>query len=634
MAQIQLIAIRDCSRGLSDFYPARLDDNQVSVAWDVEFWDAMVAGRRNGTVTVFTNVAGGHILSLFVFTPTTSRADDRLAAAVEGLTVSSVSLFDATYTQTGLIPTPDDHLQFGPGVDWASLHGKLFVAARSDVDRLHVYDPATSTLRRAGLAGPVAAPVVATTGAGTFSGTRQYRVRYTVQASGITIGRSEPSPATTFVPPGTGLAARITMPAVPAGIPASHWEVEEIDPANNWYRIATVSAGTTTYDDTLALSQVATTGTLSADIGAYTPPPSVKWLTVDADRLIMGGSWTSDALSARVWWTPLGGDPGVGNDERLEMAVSPFLDFDTLDGGGLTGIKAWEGKVIVFKAQQVHQMVRSTSRLKAYIADTISRRHGALPLSLVEGTDIDGLSALYFLDPMVGPMQLGFKGLRVLAPHMQHAWRTTVNPAATQMCAVEYHPDKRQVWWYVATGSSLFPNVRWMYSVESDGLVFHSVAGAQVRGAVTFKGKPHFSLEARGGPGIIRGDETGRAIEWDNSGYRAYIRSRAFVMGGMIRRFMIGSAVLEATAQASGTVGVRVIRDYGVEQREVSVATDPVGTERFALQPIDNLYIAEALAVEFELGDLAVQAAAAFPAWQIQGATFAWDLGSPSTGRG
>ncbi|HEX6274235.1 MAG TPA: hypothetical protein VFZ53_14440, partial [Polyangiaceae bacterium] len=383
------------------------------------------------------------------------------------------------------------------------------------------------------------------------------------------------------------------------------------------------------YDDTLALSAVATTGVQSEDVGDYTLPPSAQWLTVDDDRLIMGGNWENQQQSARVSWTPLQSQVGVGNDERIAVDQGSFIDFDTLDGGGLTGIKAWEGKVIVFKRQQVHQMIRSASLTRAYLPDTLSRRHGAIPFSIVEGTDVDGLSCLYFLDPDVGPMQLGVQGLRVLCPQMQRTWKARINLNASQVCSATYHPDKRQVWWHVALDGQQTPWLRWMYSVESDGLVFHTMPNP-VRAAARFNLKPHLLIDApaSGGPIILQADDYTSQTDYGTN-YRAYIRTKAYQFGVMVRRFQIDSAILEVEPMPPTDLTVTCVRDFGVEVRPI--ATVMAGALPYAILPIDNAYLAEALAMQFEIGDTVARAVGP---WQVHGFTATYTLGSPSTGRG
>lgn len=628
--QTGTIDIVDCSRGLSDWYPPRLDPDQLADAWNVDFWDAAVCGRRNGSKSVVTGVAGQVPESIFVHTPTTLRTDDRLWVAGS----AGFRFYDQAYAQTIPTVTPADVFTVANGIDWASLHGKLFIAAKSSVNRLHVYDG--TTIRRTGMAAPPP-PTVATTGSGAFIGTRKYRLRLTTRnAGGTPIRRSEPSTEVTFVPPGNGLAARITFPAG-VGEGETHWEVEEIAPSGDWYVLGAFPIGTVSTDDTIIdPTQVPVGRFVSEDIGDYQLQYSARWLTVDEDRLVMGGSHDDDRLSARVAWTPLGGQVGTGNDERIPADVEGFLDFDLLDGGGLTGIKAWEGKVIVFKRGQVHQMVRSSSRLRAYLPDTLSRRHGAVPFSIVEGTDVEGLSCLYFLDPDVGPMQLGFRGLRVLVPQMQRTWKTLLNSNATKICSVTYHAERRQVWWHVATAGSATPNRRWMYSVESDGLVFHTVA-APVMSATAFLGKPHLLVTPGSSPTlalILRGDDP-TMLSDDGTLFRAYIRTRAYQMGGLLRRWQIDAGVLEAKAvpatSPDTSIAITLVRDFGIETRTVVVPLAPVTTELILNRPIDNLYLTEGISMQIEIGDAAPIEAVN---WQVHGLTFVYSMGSPTTGRG
>jgi hypothetical protein len=642
-SQTGILRILDCSKGLSDWYPPRLEDNQLAQAWDVEFWDGSVCGRRNGSLLKVGGPADIISHSLFVHTPTTLRADDRLAHAyryIDG--VYYVSLYDQAWGGT-FVTNPYVVMNFAQGVDWASLHGKLFIATKSNVNRLLVYTPSLAAIRPTGLRPLQIVPTATNVpGTQTYFDARQFRVRLTRQIAGVTLLRSEPTVAVPFVPPpGNSVAAQIGIDASGSDAWATHWELEEIS-GGAWYRINTIPLATVAINTAISLTQVASLGILSEDIGDYTLQYSARFLTVDEDRLLLGGSFDEESKSARVSWTPIGasgsegGQVGVGNDERLPTDVNGFLDFDTLDGGGLTGLKAWEGKVIVFKRSQVHSMVRSSSRLRAYLPDTLSRRHGAIPYSIVEGTDVDGLSCLYFLDPEVGPMQLGFKGLRVLAPEMQRTWRANINLDATVIANVTYHAEKRQVWWQIATGTNPAPNVRWMYSVESDGLVFHTLP-APTKSATLWLQKPTlcYDTTATFVTLIAQGDQTTMVVDLnDDYRYRAFVRTKAYQLGQLLRRFQIDSAILEVNARIGAVVHIKCVRDFGQEERSVAVLTTPPALVDLIAIPVDNSYMTEALTMQFELGDITPLNALDIGGWQVHGLTLAWSLGSPSTGRG
>ncbi|HEX6272889.1 MAG TPA: hypothetical protein VFZ53_07615, partial [Polyangiaceae bacterium] len=218
-----LIQIPDCSRGLSDWYPTRLADDQLAEAVNVEFWNAAVCGRRPGVTGKF-NVAGAATLApngMTVHTPTVNRSEDELIiASSTGVTTR----FTAAYTAIAMPKVPDDGFQFMLGVDWASLHAKLFIAAKSNVARLHVWDG--TNVRRAGLAPQTQPPGVVDNCAtgGTMSGTRTYRTRVVVRVGSVVVRRSEPSPQTVFTPAGTCSAVRIFPGAYP-GEGETHWEV-------------------------------------------------------------------------------------------------------------------------------------------------------------------------------------------------------------------------------------------------------------------------------------------------------------------------------------------------------------------------------------------------------------------------
>jgi hypothetical protein len=636
-----VLRILDGSRGLSDWYPPRLDENQLSAAWDVEFWDGTLCGRRHGCVARVGAAAGAVGYSLSVWTPSTVRADDRLAVAyLQPGSGTAVLLYDAAWAVT-VLNTLVSPFDFAPGVDWASLHGKLFIAAKSGLNRLHVYAPSYGYIRPTGLRPPGTPTVNNLPGTQTYFDARQFRIRLTRQVSGVTLLRSEPSAAVPFTPvTGNSVGAQVI---IPAGWDqwATHWELEEIS-GGEWYRTDTKELAVTTEAHTsITLAQVASVGVLSEDIGDYSLQYSARFLTVDEDRLILGGSFDEEGKSGRVSWTALGlgsgnGQLGVGNDERLPSDVNGFLDFDTLDGGGLTGVKAWEGKVIVFKRSQVHQMVRSSSLVRAYLPDTLSRRHGAIPFSIVEGTDAEGLSCLYFLDPEVGPMQLGFKGLRVLAPTLQRTWRGDINLATATAASVTYHAEKRQVWWHVATGTEPFQNIRWMYSVESDGLVFHTTP-APIKSATAWQRKPTLLYDTTAAfPVLIgQGDQAGIVVDYSGSfPYRAYVLTKAYQLGSLLRRFAVGAAVLEAAATTGATVYIGTRRDFGAETRHVPVPLTPTTAVDLLVVPVDNSYMSEAITMQFEIGDLVPLVSGDVGAWQIHGLTLDWALGSPTTGRG
>src|SRR5262249_17497103 len=151
------------------------------------------------------------------------------------------------------------------------------------------------SLRRCGLPAPGNAPAAANAGSGSLTGTRYYRVRWTVQSGGTTVRRSEPSAVLTFAPSGTGASITVTRPTDDSES-ATHWELEASTDNANFYRVATTLIATTTYSDSAAYVPGYSASPLSDNIGDYAVLLSARFLLVDEDRLVMGGSWTTDAL--------------------------------------------------------------------------------------------------------------------------------------------------------------------------------------------------------------------------------------------------------------------------------------------------------------------------------------------------
>ena len=66
----------------------------------------------------------------------------------------------------------------------------------------------------------------------------------------------------------------------------------------------------------------------------------------------------------------------------------------------------------------------------AYDTNTQTRARGALPGSVVEAVDQTGQSALYFLDPAVGPCRLGVQGIEWCGYDVQKLWKRVEVDAA------------------------------------------------------------------------------------------------------------------------------------------------------------------------------------------------------------
>jgi hypothetical protein len=439
--------------------PIAIPDDQCLVAMNVEFTRSTLGERRLGARAIDLTGSGlvGHdrVTFLYRHLPSSAWTDSELWAL--GVTGTSSATLARKVNAWSSVAVADAPVLTGEGpYAWAAqtLHGKLFLAYPSAVDRLHVWDG--STLRRAGLIAPTAAPAVTTTGSGSFATTRYYRTRLKHSTRAL---RSEPSAATTFAPPGSGSGASIASPA--AAESADQWEAEASLNASAWYRIGTAAIGTPIVDSTPASPGYTGLFPLVAEPGDYTPPYSARFVVADDDRLLLGGAFNNAALDSRVSWTPVYGDPtGIGNDERIPVSTVNFVDLDTTDGGRLTALsRSSNGAIWAFKASAVYKLVRTGVRSRAYEAIAISKERGAVPGSVVEAADQVGRPAVYFLDPRIGPCRIGANGLQTCGTDILPTWRERVSLDASEVTArVVYYPDKQQIHWWVPIDGASRPN--------------------------------------------------------------------------------------------------------------------------------------------------------------------------------
>lgn len=609
--------------GVNNYDPSiAISDDQCTVAQNVELSRSMLGERRQGTDAIdlpASITAHDRVPFLCRHLPT---ADVTAAELwVLGVTGTASSTLARKTTSWSDVTVSDAATLTGfSQYQWnaVSFHGKLFVAYDSALDRLHVWDG--TSLRRVGLAEP-AAPTGANTGAGTFSGTRYYRVRYTVQAAGVTTRRSEPSDALTFAPSGTGTGVIVTKPAaISEG--ETHWELEASTDNVNFYVLATTLVATTTVTDSTAITTGYSAFTLSEDTGDYALIGSGKYLAADDDRLLIAGSWEAAALESRVSWTPVNGADGVGNDERLETDVDPFVDLDGYEGGPITGMASTSaGTVWVFKFNHIYKLVRSGLRTRSYDIVTITKSRGAIHGSVVAGLDQLGRPCVYFLDPAVGPCRAGSGGIMRCGADVNTSWNLKNLEATKVVCSSLYYGANKQVIWNFATGSSNVPDL---------SIVLHTNETRETddgirRGWVTWTGNrtkaltmslyssniddntarnrtlvPFIGVE---GLGLVHRCDTGNA---DNAvTYSARIVTKPHTLKTLLHKFGVMMGALLAKAVTGAKVDVKVIRDFALETTITisDVTFDAAGSETDVIKVLDNLKGAEMRVAQFEFVD-------------------------------
>ena len=640
--------IRSLRGGMNNTDPAiGLAEDQCVLAQNVEFVESLLGERRKGTSAVTLPAflsAHDKITFLHRHLPT----DEDGAAELWALGVtgtSSASLGYKTGSWQAEVTIPDTPTLSGDKpFRWQgqTLHGKLFLAYKSAVDRLHVWNG--TSVRRVGLAAPGAAPTSADAGSGSLTGTRYGRVRFVEIDGSTVVRRGEPSAVKTHSPSGSGASITWTKPAdISEG--ETHWEIELSVDNVNFYRMARIVVGTSTHSDTVDYASGYATQTdavLSEDIGDYALIPSPRYLTADEDRLIWAGSWEDSDLGSRVGWTPVFGADGAGNDERFETDTDPYKDLDTYEGGIITGLSSPVlGAVWVFKTRGIYKLVRTGRRTNAYNVIKYSDALGAVHGSVVTGFTADGQPCVYFIDPVQGPCRAGLGGILRCGDDVRATWETLNLNATDVVCSSLYYPAKRQVHWNLAVSSGDTPTTRLVLHVDRsvtlpDGvrrgyaLWTGNVAKAlcmclfadniEANTTRSLRLVPFIGLE---GLGYVHLCDTGYQ---DNSvAYTATITTKPYALGNLQHEFEVTSGTLLATEDDSAQVTVKVLRDFALETTATvsDIALAGAGSETQVIKYLDNLIGAEMKVAQFQMTDVAAPAAN----WAVNQLSLTGELG-------
>ncbi len=643
MADFTLDSLRG---GFDDFTPvSSLPKDACRLAENVEFFNSTLGERRAGCQLLNgglpAGITGNALLNgaswLFRHTPTKNESEDELWV-MTGDTDNTPRLYRRTasgWTTITFGPVAGDTPIIADGegfqVYGQSLHGKLFIAFRSSVDRLHVYPGTGTVLRRAGLAAHAAGPTCANTAAGgAYPATpRYYRTRSVVRSGSTVLYRSEPSPnSTVFTPSGANSGVDVTRPTA-IGEGETDWEIEVSLDASTFYRLSTVAIGTTVYTDTAGTSTYSN-NTLSDPVGTYGLIPSVKYLLAVDDRLVTGGSWQTAADGSAVRWTPVGTDPLPGPDERLNTTTSPRDDADGLEGGDITGLSRSISTIIVHKFSQFYSLVKTGELVGAYELNNITKVRGAFPRSNVEANDEVGRPCLYWLDPKVGPMRYGANGLEFCGFNIRTLW-SRINKNAVVPCHGIYYEDKFQIHYWLSLDSDAYPTTKIVLQtneVSSDGnngarrgwatvpsgtrigfascsVMFPKDIAATDLKAVPHIGKFVWFVNAVAIKDVVQRCDVGTTDAHTSgdtsSGYTAKVKSRPFTLANIPNQFGVGSAAL--LGLAGSKVKASLIRNYGVETVVKNVDMTASGSETHVAKPIDNLSMSELRALEVQFED-------------------------------
>jgi hypothetical protein len=359
--------------------------------------------------------------------------------------------------------------------NFVSFNSKLYVSYKSAHNRLHLWDG--TSLRRVGLDLPAQIVTIVVAG-GAVTDTRKYRIAWTKQVAGVTVQRSNLSVASAS----QALAAQqatITRTAAP-GEGETHWELYAASTPNfSDYRLqATTVIATTTAVDNAALGT-----TVAPADGANTPPPSAKYMVADDARIIMGGCHETSAnpenaitpKDNRVWWTSILGASDVGDDERVSVTgtINNYADLEEAISGisqpmqvvSAAANSLERGSFYVFSFDSQWKFVATGISTSPYLKFRITGGGGTVHhKSIVTAIDANGNPGIYWWSKN-GPMRIVVDGQQFLGEDITDIV-DTVNLDATIPCHSVYHADKRQVWFYVATSGSLFPNLRVIFDTR------------------------------------------------------------------------------------------------------------------------------------------------------------------------
>ncbi len=634
------ISITSLRGGQNDTDPQNaLPDDQVVLAENVEFFSSMLGERRNGCGPLAITSSDLEDESVIVHLSQWYPLNDVLNPefiAISATPLTSVTMAARTLgTWAEVVPSPDA-IDFSNtdiySITTQALNGKLFTAYHSAVDRLHIRDAVSGTFRRAGLAQP-APPTAANEGVGvTYTAVRYFRVRYITKSGSVIVNRSEPSTSLKFTPSGAGAGATITKPAsINEG--ETHWEFEASSDNATFYLVATTVVGTTTYNDvvqdsTPGVVSYNASGPVSDAIGSYVLLPSAKFLAVDGDRLLYAGHWTDTTRQSQIGWTPVFNDPGVGNDERAPIVttggtpISTTASLDNFDGGPITGIAASVyGTWYAFKWDHVYMMIRTGDVTRSYDVITLSSRHGAIPGSIVKGVDENGAAAIYFLDPLLGPHRVGSNGIQIITG-LRNTWSRVNTQAANVVARGCHYPYKQQLHWWLAVDGADSPTLKIILQISEVQQYTDPVAGpGAARGWSTATGRiaqayavsvftevvtinAVNSLSERPFIGLTSPDYIQRCdTEAADAGvaYVATILTRPYFLTSLLNHWGVMNGSLLAVANASASMTVSLIRDFGVEtSAALTTSLAPVGAETFVVKDFDNLSMSGATIIQIK----------------------------------
>lgn len=542
-------------------------------------------------------------------------------------------------------------------VNFLQFNGKLYISYKSAHNRMHCYDPATGTIRRTGLDLP-AAPASVVLSVGTITDTREYRIAWTKQVSGVTTYRSNLGPVSASQAMVTKLAT-ITQPT-PPGEGETHWEVWGSSNAGGVFAdfrlVATTVIGTTTAVDNAALST-----TVAPLDGENTPMPSARYMASDDSRIILAGAYElgTHAENAatpsvrRVWWSPALGS-ATGDDERIEITggltggLNNYADLEEAITGLSTPMQVSNteatslerGSFYVFSYESQWKFISTGDATAPYLKFRITGGAGAIHhKSIISAIDTNGNPAIYWWS-QYGPFRISADGQQYLGQDLSDIL-PRVNLNATIPVHTVYHHDLRQVWFHVALDGSAYPNYRLVFDTllgqmtSTSGVRFgwsiHQGEGTKAYCSAMFAQTVGASMDLRlkpyvgytGAVEVWKCDDTA-AMDDAGTPYQAYVDTRSYAPWGLGKKGgLVGEPFVIANPSQGVTVQLTAYRNEGAESnRSKASLTDLSDTASAALvfAKFEGAALADTFSFRCRIGD----ATAISNSWNLQGLMAPW----------
>jgi hypothetical protein len=634
--------------------PLVVPQNQCVEAVNVDWVIGQVANRRHGA-TALALAGGTAPTGPFNYLTRYQPGVNEGAAELWSVDSAATPLVKrlAGGTSWADVPMTDPITGEAQHIQTATLNGKLYIAYKSAVDRLHVYDPNMTTpiIRRVGIDPGTAAPTVANTGIGTYAATpRFYRVRFalidTIFGAPVRVSLSEPTPSVAFTPSGSGTSARVTRPTVPTGESVSHWILEGSTDNVLFYELnATLLAisgtviATTTYDDA-ALPSTYSSMPLSDLLGTYTLWTAVRYLRSDGNRLLGAGAYMPAGNTSRVWWSPVLGS-GTADDERIPITAQTqttnglrnYDDVGERNGGGITGIGGpiSGSRIYIFKYREIHLATPTGDPVVPYLFRKLTGGgpNGAGGIGnidasmIVESFDDAGNAAVYFWSE-TGPYRLGAGGLERIYWDIRDIVSTVNLSATVKVGHGLFYTNFMQVWWWLSVASDNEPTIKVVFDVRKgrtvsagevrQGWAQHNGLSCQCRTATLFANTVAASMSRDLKPYVGRSGATARILKCDASlttldddgtPYQGYVTTRPLVATNRSgRQYGMDSPVVVATAAPGVLLQVSSVTNFGYASRSARIDLTPSGHgETRVVRKVEGLEDASFDTAQLTIGD-------------------------------